>query len=293
MRWLIFGASSFSGSNLVRYLREPIDFKQGIDVIVNFAALNVVAPSWTHVGSYVRVNVMRLCDLLDRMLLFPPRLYIHVSTPEVYGSGAPTKPGDDSYQRAYGLTESQPFDPSTPYAVSRAAGEMLLRTYERQYGLRALITRACNVYGPGQAHYRLIPKLVACIKKGVKFPLDGGGQSVRGYVYIDDLCAAYELLARYGAPGEAYHIAPPGLHSTLEVVKRVCQSLGVTPADVIEPRPERPGKDAMYWLDARPVNLLGWHAKTSLQDGIEATAGWMHNHWREIADKPLDYEGGP
>lgn len=312
MKWLIFGASSFSGSHLVRYLREqrheveernlreaePVLPLPKVDVVINFAALNVVAPSWAHWNHYMRVNVQRTGTLFDALRDNQPGLYIHVSTPEVYGRCLPQRHGDQEYQRMSGLHESQPFDPSTPYAVSRAASEMLLKTYERQYGLKAIVTRACNVYGPGQQHYRLVPKLVACIKKHMRFPLEGGGAARRSYLYVDDLCRAYDLLGRYGEPGQAYHIAPPGVHSpgvhsTVDVANRVCRQMNAKPYDVLHETPERPGKDPEYWLDASRISRMGWAPNVSLDDGIGRTWNWMERNWETIKDNPMEYEVRP
>lgn len=292
MNWLIFGASSFSGSNLCRYLRErghtveerslrdatPPEPLPKVDVVVNFAALNVVAPSWAYWRHYMRVNVLLTGMLFDALVDNPPGLYIHVSTPEVYGN-------------VEGLiTESQPFNPSTPYAVSRAAAEMLLKTYQQQYGLKAIVTRACNVYGPGQQHYRLIPKLVACIKMGIRFPLEGGGGSRRSWVYVDDLCTAYEKIAHRGEAGEVYHITDQQTWSVREVVEAVCEYMSRSPDDVIEEAPERPGKDSEYWLGGDLLRWHQWRPRHSLWHGITRTIDWMTANWDAIKDKPMDYE---
>jgi dTDP-glucose 4,6-dehydratase len=287
MRWLVVGASSFSGSNFVSYLiernheiwhwslREPSVLPiPKVDVVINFAALNVVAPSWAHWKSYLRVNVLQTGILFDAMVDSPPELYIHVSTPEVYGNVSGL------------IKEDHPHNPSTPYAVSRAASEMLLKTYQKQYGLKAIITRACNVYGPGQQHYRLIPKVIACIKKGIKFPLEGGGKSRRAWLYIDDYCRMLDLIAQKGA-APVIHLTTDTLHPVREVVGAICSQLGAR--DIIEDLPERPGKDDAYQLHSTSY----WGETTSLRSGISKTITWMIENWESIKDKPMEYEVRP
>ena len=291
--WLVIGASSFTGKHFCEYLNRlgetvyPVSFRGRWDLIgthyvVDFAALNVVAQSWAYPADYMRVNVMEHITLWNTIMQNWPRLkYLHVSTPEIYGA-------------THGwIGEDTPYNPSTPYAVSRAAAEMLLKCYHKQHGLPVIFTRACNVYGPGQQLYRLIPKLIVSIKKGIRFPLEGGGSSYRAFLHVEDVCAATYLAATKGEPGEAYHIAPPGLHSTLEIVKRVCQEMEVSVKDVIEEAPERPGKDPEYWLDPFKLNSMGWHAQVGIREGIERTVDWMKKNWAQIRDNPTSYEVRP
>lgn len=308
MKWLIYGKHSFSGASFGRWLQgqrhqvelrslresdPPLLIDDDYDVVINFSALNVVHPSWQAMRHYVRVNVGKTGSLFETLVKANVKRYIHVSTPEVYGPAKPFKPVDYVLHHAIGLTEEQPFDPSTPYAATRAASEMLLKCYERRYGLKAIVTRACNIYGPGQQHYRLIPKLIASIKKGIPFPLEGGGQSRRSFLYIDDYCQALELLGRYGEPGKAYHISEQNTQSIWNVVASVCRAMNVRVEDVIQETPPRPAQDPEYWLDTHRINMLGWKPSTSLEAGIGKTIAWMDANWNKIRDWPMEYEVQP
>ena len=142
----------------------------------------------TNVVSAVRLHeLLRNFDGLER--------YVHVTTPEVYGS-------TEGW-----VTEDTPFNPSTPYAVSRAAGDMSLRTYFANYRFPVVFTRAANVYGPGQQLYRIVPRTIVAAMGGQKLRLDGGGMSKRVFIHMTDVADATLKIARKGVPGETYHIS--------------------------------------------------------------------------------------
>jgi dTDP-glucose 4,6-dehydratase len=290
--WLVIGASSFSGSHFCRHLRErgesvevaslrdSLPHFAAYNYVANFAALNVVAPSWKYADDYLRTNVLYQ-EWFWRELADLKIPYLHVSTPEVYGSTSGW------------VSEDAPFNPSTPYAVSRAAAEMLLRCYHKQYGLPVAYTRACNVYGPGQQLYRLIPKLIWHIKHGKRFPLEGGGKSARAFLHVDDMCTGYYLAATQGEPGQAYHVTSYDFTSISNVVALVCGAMKVNPADVIEETPERPGKDAFYCLRYDKIRKLGWQPTVGLPAGIRNVIDWMEGEWETLKDQPTDYEFKP
>jgi dTDP-glucose 4,6-dehydratase len=292
-KWLVIGASSFTGKHFCEYLRgngNKVEEKSlrfwypetDHDYVVNFAALNVVAPSWEYPIEYMKVNtsfVPQMARYLQPIKRF--KRYIHISTPEVYGSTS-------------GLVkENHPFNPSTPYAVSRAAAEMMLNCYHKQYGFPVMFTRSCNVYGPGQQLYRLIPKLIACIKSGVKFPLEGNGHSVRSFLHVSDVCSAIYRVANQGTVGEAYNITSPLSCSITGLVQIVCDLMGKRPEDVIESSPERPGKDAAYRLDDTKIRRLGWNDEMDLVPGIKSVVNWMDKNWDTLKDQSLEYAHRP
>lgn len=288
---LVIGASSFSGQHFCRFAEA-----KGFDVwrgnlrtwnfpmssefthVVNFAALNVVAPSWHHAAAYMRVNAEKQILVWEYLLAAGMEKYVHISTPEVYGSTVGQ------------VTEETPFNPSTPYAVSRAAAEMMARCYHKQYQFPVVFTRACNVYGPGQQMYRMIPKLIASIKKGIKFPLEGSGMSSRAFIHIDDLCAAIWRVLEDGEPPLAYHISSQHMFRIRDLVSIVCGRMGVKLADVVRYVDERPGKDASYHLDIRCIRALGWYDKITIEDGIDQTIRWLNNNWMTLQNEPMEYE---
>ncbi len=292
-KWLIIGASSFTGSHfckLLKFKRETFDmgglrnlhWLGSVDAdtcVVNFAAVNVVAPSWDKPGKYMKVNVGRVTEAVQSMVgECKPKRYVHISTPEVYGS-------TDAVVR-----EDYHFNPSTPYAVSRASAEWMLQCYQRQYGLPVVFTRSCNVYGPGQQHYRLIPKLIVSIKKGMKLPLEGGGTSLRAFLHVSDACEAIYKVATDGTDGEAYNISAP-VHSIMNIVRIVCNVMDVDPEQVIELAPERPGKDACYLLNDTKIRAMGWKDTIPLAKGIAQTADWITANWETVKDWPMEYQG--
>jgi len=264
--WLIVGASSFYGRSFGAYLeargekvipaslRDMKSCEVDANYVVNFAAANLVAESWDCPASYMQVNGVRFTYLLDRLRLRSFIRYVHVSTPEVYGDM--TSPRD----------ERCAFSPSTPYAVSRAAGDMMLRAYGRAYDLPYVITRTANVYGPQQQPYRLIPKAFEMVRAGKPFPLDGGGNTLRSYIHVRDACEATYLIATKGRTYSTYHIATETLHSVKEVVEMVGRVLAMPVA--FEDVPERLGKDLCYQMDSSKLRRLGWSDAVRLEDGL-------------------------
>jgi dTDP-glucose 4,6-dehydratase len=249
------------------------------EVFVNFAAQGMVAQSWEKPLDWFRTNLMgtvalseglRRCDWLRR--------YVHIGTPEVYGNCS----GD--------VTEDAPFNPSTPYAASRAACDLHLRTYFKQYHFPVVWTRAANVYGPGQQLYRIIPRTILYIKLGRKIQLHGGGHSVRSFIHIRDVAAATLAIAQRGVPGETYHLSTDLYLSIRELVERICARMQVSFENAVEIVDERPGKDAAYLLNsAKARAAFGWQDRVSLDAGIDECIDWVNRDFDEICRQPFDY----
>ncbi len=249
------------------------------DCVVNFSAQGMVAQSWENPLHWFQTNVMAnvaLSDRLRKAAWF--QRYIHVGTPEVYGSCSGT------------VREDAPFNPSTPYAASRAACDLHLRTYFRQHAFPVLWTRSANVYGPGQQLYRIIPRAILCVKTGTKLQLHGGGHSVRSFIHIRDVAEATLSVALRGTPGETYHLST-ALHLSIRaVVERICSRMGVAFEDAVEIVDDRPGKDAAYLLDSTKARTeLGWIDKVSLDEGINECIQWVDRDFEEILRQPQDY----
>ena len=299
-KFLVLGSNSFSGATFAAYLAaqgydvlatsrsaephdaflpykwekspgavrfETIDINQDLDRlaallkreqpthVVNFAAQSMVGESWinpdhwmmTNVVSTVRLHeVLRRYDRLER--------YVHVTTPEVYGS-------TEGWVR-----EDHHFNPSTPYAVSRAAGDMSLRTYFQTYDFPVLFTRAANVYGPGQQLYRIIPRTILAAIGGQKLRLDGGGSSVRVFIHMRDVSDATLRIALSGKLGETYHISGYELVSIRQLVETILARLGRRFEDCVEIGPERPGKDTSYTLDFPKAEDRAWLGRPNPPD---------------------------
>ncbi|HET6322927.1 MAG TPA: GDP-mannose 4,6-dehydratase [Hyphomicrobium sp.] len=251
--------------------------------VVNFAAQSMVAESWQFPDHWMMTNVVsavRLHDMLRRHDGL--ERYVHITTPEVYGS-------TDGW-----IDETAPFNPSTPYAVSRAAGDMSLRTYFSTHGFPVVYTRAANVYGPGQQLYRIIPRTVLAAIGGQKLRLDGGGKSVRVFIHLDDVCDATYRVATRGKLGEAYHVSGYHLVSIRELVEMILDRLGKNFDECVEIGPERPGKDTAYMLDSRKLRTeLGWQDRISLERGIDDIIAWVRRYSDYLRSAPAKYEHKP
>lgn len=251
--------------------------------VVNFAAQSMVGESWKYPDHWMMTNVvstvrlherLRQYDFLDR--------YVHVTTPEVYGS-------TDGW-----IKEDVPFNPTTPYAVSRAAGDMSLRTYVRQHGFPAVSTRAANVFGPGQQLYRIVPRTILFAMLGRKLQLHGGGHSIRSFIDMRDVSAATLQIALSGIEGDTYHISTPRLISIRDLVEMIVKRLGKDMASAVEIVDERPGKDTAYMLNSDKLRgELGWVDKISLETGIEDTILWAEKYIEDLKRLPADYAHKP
>lgn len=250
-----------------------------VPYVVNFAAQSMVSESWlnpdhwfmTNGVSTVKLhNELRKCDFLQR--------YVHISTPEVYGSCSGF------------VTEDAPFQPSTPYAVSRAASDMSLRSFFAAYNFPVVTTRAANVYGPGQQLYRIIPRTILFILLGKRLQLHGGGVSRRSFIHIDDVSDATLRAMLYGRTGETYHISTDEVISIRELVERICQKLEVRFEDYAEVVGERLGKDAAYQLDSTKLRTeLGWRDRMALDKGLDQCIEWVKANLEALQDQPFDY----
>ncbi len=233
--------------------------------VVNFAAQSMVAESWKNPEHWFETNVMatirlhevlRHCDFLEK--------YVHVTTPEVYGS-------TDGF-----IKEDTPFNPSTPYAVSRAAADMSLKTYFDAYGFPVVFTRAANVYGPGQQLYRIIPRTILSILTGKKLQLHGGGHSRRSFIHMRDVSNATQKIATAGTTGQTYHISTDEIVSVRELVERICSKLDVDFNSCVEVVGERLGKDAAYMLDSSKLRkTLDWDVRIDLDQGLDECIAWV------------------
>ena len=251
--------------------------------VVNFAAQSMVGESWQHPDHWMMTNVVSTVRLHELLRNYDGlERYVHVTTPEVYGS-------TDGW-----VTETAPFNPSTPYAVSRAAADMSLRTYFANYKFPVVFTRAANVYGPGQQLYRIVPRTIVAAMGGEKLRLDGGGKSVRVFIHMSDVADATLKIARNGCLGEAYHISGHELVSIRALVETILKQLGKWFEDCVEIGPERPGKDTAYMLDTSKLrNELGWRDTISLERGIEDVIRWAQRFKSELANLPSKYVHKP
>ena len=249
------------------------------EYVVNFSAQSMVAQSWDHPDHWFKTNVvstiqfhdqLRHCDFLKK--------YVHISTPEVYGSC-------EGY-----IKESNSYYPSTPYAVSRAAADMSLHTFFNSYKFPVVFTRAANVYGPGQQLYRIIPRTILFIKLGKKIQLHGGGVSERSFIHMRDVSDATLRIMKEGSSGEIFHIATNDSITIRSLVELICDLMGVRFEDYVDVAEERLGKDSAYFLDSSKVrNTLDWQDQVSLKDGVLSVLQWIEKNLDILKQQPFDY----
>ena len=253
------------------------------EYVVNFAAQGMVAQSWITPQDWYQTNVVgqvKLHDYLRKLDCI--KRYVHVSTPEAYGS-------TDGW-----VKENYNFSPSTPYAVSRAACDLHLLSFFRAYNFPVVFTRAANVYGEGQQLYRIIPRTLIFARLGKKLQLHGGGHSVRSFIHIDDVADATLKIAINGSNGDTYHISTNDTISIRGLVDQICQITEIDFDDLVEETEDRLGKDQSYLLNSSKLrDELYWQDSISLEDGIKKTLTWVDDNLSCLKSLPMDYHHKP
>ena len=248
--------------------------------IVNFAAQSEVAPSWDHPEHWFRTNTVALAELVNHLRRQSYlEKYVHISSPEVYG----TCVGN--------VTEASPMNPSTPYAASKAAADMLLSVYQKQYGFPLTSVRATNVYGARQQLFKIIPRSVIYMKLGKKIQLHGGGRAVKSYIHIRDVSRGELAVMEKGRVGELYHFSPDVGIAVRDVVIEIAAQLGKRFDEVAEAVEERPGQDAAYVIDSTKARReFGWQSQIGFAEGLKDVVTWVEEYWDEIRSQSLAYE---
>lgn len=249
------------------------------EYVVNFAAQGMVAQSWEIPEHWYQTNVVGQVRLHDQLRKLPfLKKYVHVTTPEAYGS-------TDGW-----IKESFHFAPSTPYAVSRAACDLHLMSFFKAYQFPVVFTRAANVYGPGQQLYRIIPRAMLFARLGRKLQLHGGGHSIRSFIHIDDVADATYRVAMDGKPGDTYHLSTTETVSIRTLVENICALMHIAFEDIAEVTEERLGKDQAYFLDSSKIRSeLGWQDRITLEAGLQETLAWIDGNLETLKSLPADY----
>lgn len=249
-----------------------------IEFIVNFAAQGMVAQSWNAPADWYQTNVVGQVLLHDELRKLKLEKYVHVTTPEVYGSTIGW------------IQEDHVFAPSTPYAVSRAACDLHLKSFFDAYRFPVVFTRAANVYGPSQQLYRIIPVAMLSAKLGETMELHGGGSSARSFIHIDDVSAATYKVMLNGVEGETYHISTNNLISIRELVEKIFEDNSSNFSKYVKIVEERLGKDDVYSLNSSKIRKeLGWQDKISLDYGLEDTNNWIEENLTLLETLPRHY----
>jgi len=260
-------------------LLDRIIGASGPRAVVNFAAESHVDRSILDATPFLHTNVVGAQTLLDAARRHRVERFVQVSTDEVYGDVEGTAP----------RTEDAPLRPSSPYAASKAAADLLCLAYHRTHAVPVIIARSANNYGPFQFPEKLIPLMLRNSLAGEPLPVYGDGAQVRDWLFVEDNCDALVTILDRAQPGRIYNIGTGERRTNLEVVRATCQTVaaeaGLRAADLealIRFVPDRPGHDRQYALDiSRIQSELSWRPRTRFEDGLRATVRWYlaHRDW--------------
>jgi dTDP-glucose 4,6-dehydratase len=251
----------------------------GCEAVVHFAAETHVDRSITDAAPFLRTNVDGTYAVAQAARAAGVTRLLHVSTDEVYGpilSGA--------------VEESAPLAPHSPYAASKAAGDLLVQAAHRTHGLPVVIARPTNVYGPWQLPEKFIPVCIAAALEGRPIPLYGDGQQRRNWLHVEDLCRALALILEQGQVGSVYNVGSGHEQPNRRTAEQVLGLLG-RPASVIQHVADRPGHDRRYAMRDERVRALGWRATTAFAEGLAGTVAWYRAHeawWRPLTQRLRD-----
>ena len=241
---------------------------EGVEAVFHFAAESHVDRSIDSADVFVRTNVLGTQRLLEAARRRRVPRFVLISTDEIYGAL-----GDSGE-----FTEDSPFRPNSPYAATKAAADLLARSYFKTYQFPVIVTRACNNYGPYQHPEKMIPLMTTNALSGLPLPVYGEGAQVREWIHVEDHCRALEAVLRRGRPGEVYNLGSGSRSTNLELVQMILRLLD-KPASLIRFVADRPGHDFRYALDsAKAHRELGWEPQIALEAGLEQTLRWYRDN---------------
>jgi dTDP-glucose 4,6-dehydratase len=263
------------------------------DAVLHLAAESHVDRSIASSRAFLDTNVVGTFTLLEASRAYLAGLhqskaerfrFLHVSTDEVFGSLS----GDGAF------TETTPYDPSSPYAATKAASDHLAKAWGRTYGLPVIVTNCSNNYGPRQFPEKLIPLMILAAFEGKQLPVYGDGANIRDWLYVEDHARALGLILDRGRPGETYNVGGRNERTNIQVVREICRLLdrlrpeGAPHARLVTYVPDRPGHDRRYAIDAGKLESeLGWRPRETFETGIEKTVRWYaarRDWWEPLRD---------
>ncbi len=238
----------------------------GHDAVVHFAAESHVDRSIVGPDVFVRTNCGGTNVVMDVALQCGVRRVLHVSTDEVYG---PIAEGS--------FSETDRLDPRSPYSASKAGSDLIALSYLSTHGLPVVVTRSSNNFGPYQHPEKIVPLFVTNLLEGLRVPLYGDGRYVRDWCYVEDNCAALDLVLRCGQVGEIYNVGAGNEIDNLDLTARLLALMGAEPS-MVEQVPDRLGHDRRYSVDTAKVRALGWRPERALDEALAETVRWYREH---------------
>ena len=244
--------------------------------VVNFAAESHVDRSILDASPFLQTNIGGVQSLLEAVRKYPVERFLHISTDEVYGDKEGKEPS----------TEASPLSPSSPYAATKAAADLLCFSYRRTYGLPMIVTRSSNNYGPYQFPEKLIPLLIRNGLNGLELPVYGDGKQIRDWLFVEDNCRAILGVLEKGKVGSIYNIGTSEERTNLDVVHGICDAIARrqgAESEKLEARirfvTDRPGHDRRYALDTTKVRAeIGWKPQAVFAIGLKQTVDWYLDH---------------
>lgn len=251
------------------------DLISKVDAVVNYAAETHVDRSILEPRSFAETDVLGTLTILNAIREQGNKVkLIQISTDEVFGSIESGK-----------FTENSPFEPNSPYAASKAGGDLMCRAFFMTYQAPVIVTHSCNFYGPYHYPEKLIPLAITNLLEGKKVPVYGNGMQVREWIYTEDHCRAVDVILHNGKVGEVYNIGTEDERHNIETVKLILSKLEMDDS-FIEYVTDRPGHDRRYSLDVSKLkNELGWKPEVSFEQGVKRTIEWFKNNeewWKKL-----------
>jgi len=247
---------------------------RGCDAVVHFAAESHVDRSIYEPAPVIQTNVTGTFTLLEVARKLAVSRFVHISTDEVYGDIAP---GTDA-------SEVSTLQPSSPYSASKAASDLLVRSYVRTYKFPALITRSSNNYGPYQFPEKFLPLMITNALYDKPLPIYGDGKQQRDWLHVEDNCRGILAVLERGRIGEVYNIGGSHVEENLAMAQRLLRLTG-KPESLLSYVADRPGHDRRYALNSRKIETeLGWKPEISLEDGVRQTIEWYKDNSKWVSD---------
>ncbi len=235
---------------------------EGVDCIVHFAAESHVDRSIQSADEFLTTNILGTKTILDAAMKNNVKKIVHISTDEVYGSIEKGK-----------ADENTKFAPSSPYAASKAAADLLAQAYFKTYNLPVLITRCSNNFGQYQFPEKVIPLFIKKLMAGEKVPVYGNGLNRRNWIFVEDNCEAVYTILLKGKIGEAYNISGNDELSNIELTKKLLKLCGKDES-YIEFVKDRLGHDFRYSVDDTKLRSLGWKPRHTFEEALRKTVEW-------------------